>query len=82
MWLCKKQTATARSTTEAEVVALAASFFTEAVPQLDLWETLLGRKVELWILEDNQATIKIIRKGFSQKLRSTARFFKLHVGVI
>ena len=36
----------------------------------------------MWILEDNQATIKIIRKGFSQKLRSTARVFKVNVGAI
>ena len=82
MWLCKKQSATARSTTEAEIVALAASLFPEAIPQLDLWEQLLGRPVELWILEDNQATIKIIRKGYSQKLRSTSRVFNVNVGAI
>ena len=31
-WLCKKQTSTSRSTTEAEIVSLAASLFSEAVP--------------------------------------------------
>ena len=32
MWLSKRQTSTSRSTTEAEVVSLAASLFSEALP--------------------------------------------------
>ena len=69
-WLSKRQSCVSRSTTEAEVVSLAASLHTEAIPMLDLWDLILGRKVPLFILESNQATMKVLRKGFGQKLRS------------
>ena len=72
-WISRKQTATSRSTTEAEVVALAVCLFAEAIPTLQLFDLLLGRKVDLVILEDNQATIKICRSGFSPKLRHITR---------
>ena len=62
-WVSRKQTATSRSTTEAEVVALAVCLFSEAIPMLQLLDLLLGRKVDLYILEDNQATIKVCRSG-------------------
>ena len=67
MWLCKRQPRTARSSTEAETISLAASLFTEAIPTLDLWERILGRQVDLHIFEDNQATIKIIMKAKLQQ---------------
>ena len=72
-WLAKKQGSTARSTTEAEVVSLAQGLFQEALPMLSLWEKLLGRKPELVVMEDNQATIKVVLKGYSPKLRSLVR---------
>ena len=40
-WVCRGQTNSFRSSTEAEVVAFAESFFSEAVPVLDLWEVIL-----------------------------------------
>ena len=40
---------------------------------LSLWEKLLGRKPELVVMEDNQATIKVVLKGYSPKLRSLVR---------
>ena len=40
---------------------------------LSLWEKLLGRKVKLHVMEDNQATIKVVLKGYSPKLRSIVR---------
>ena len=51
-WICRKQTATSRSTTEAEVVALAVALFSEALPTLGLLNLLFGREVDLYILED------------------------------
>ena len=53
-WICRKQVSSSRSTTEAEIVALAMSLFEEAIPTLDLWELILGREMELLILEDNR----------------------------
>ena len=81
-WLSKRQTSTSRSTTEAEVVALAASLFSEALPTMSLWDTLLGRPIDLIVLEDNQATIKIIRNGYSSKLRHVNRVHKINLSSV
>ena len=77
MWLAKRQTWTSRSTTEAEVGALAESLFHEALPALDMWETILDRKVDLAIHEDNQACIKVAQKGCPNKLRHLTRTHKI-----
>ena len=47
---------------------------------LDLWEILLDRTVELRIREDNQATIKVVMKGYSPKLRHLLRHQRIHLG--
>ena len=81
-WVAKKQTSTARSTTEAEIVSLAHSLFGEAIPTLDLWCLILDRKVPLRIMEDNQATIKVAENGFSQKLRHVNRVHSVDISSI
>ena len=81
-WVAKRQTSTSRSTTEAEVISLAHSLFLEALPALDLWETVLGRSVHLDILEDNQATIKVVENGYSNKLRAITRTHKVDLSSI
>ena len=62
-WVSKRQTSTSRSTTESEVVSLAHSLFQEGLPAFYSWEMLLGRTVTLRVLEDNQATILVVRTG-------------------
>ena len=49
-------------------MSLATALFGEAIPFLEFYERILERPAELIILEDNQATIKVLRKGrlFSQ----------------
>ena len=79
-WLSKRQTSTSRSTTESEVISLAHSVFSEGIPALALWEVLLKRTVNLKIHEDNQATILVVRKGFSPKLRHISRTHKVNLG--
>jgi len=79
-WASKRQIATSRSTTEAEVAALAMALFQEALPMLSLWEKLLARPVELRVREDNQATITVVKKGYSPKLRHLIRRQKIHLG--
>ena len=79
-WLSKRQTSTSRSTTESEVISLAHSVFSEGIPALALWEVLLKRTVSLKIHEDNQATILVVRKGFSPKLRHISRTHKVNLG--
>ena len=81
-WVAKRQTATSRSTTESEAVSLAKILFEEAIPMLDLWDLLLGRPVKLTIYEDNQATIKVLNKGYSSKLRHVTRHHKVDLGSV
>ena len=82
MWVSKRQTSVSRSTTEAEVVSLAASLFGEAIPALVFWEAALGRTIELDICEDNQATIRVVLKGFSSKLRHISRTHKINLSSV
>ena len=81
-WICKRQTATSRSTTEAEMISMAASLFGECLLTLELLETLLGRKVDLVIEQDNQATILVAKAGYSPKLRHVSRTHKIDLGSI
>ena len=71
--ICKRQTSTSRSTTEAEIVSLAASLFSEALPQVELWEKLLGRPFSCVFEQDNQATVLVSKAGYSPKLRYVNR---------
>ena len=81
-WVAKKQTSTARSTTEAEIISLAYSLFSEAIPTWDLWCLILDRTVPVRIMEDNQATIKVAEAGFSQKLRHVQRVHSVDLSSI
>ena len=65
VWISKRQTSTSRSTTESEVVSLVHSLYQEGLPALLLWELLLARSVTLRVHEDNQATILVVKKGYS-----------------
>ena len=78
-WVSKRQTSTSRSTTESEVVSLAHSLYQEGLPSLQLWDMLLGRSVALRVMEDNQATILVVRKGYSPKLRHITRTHKIYL---
>ena len=81
-WVSKRQTSVSRSTTESEIVSLAHSLFQEALPALQLWQTILDYPIELVIHEDNQATILVAKKGYSPKLRHIARTHKVNLGSI
>ena len=49
---------------------------------LNLWQTISGCALKLKIKEDNEATIKIAKKGFSPKLRSLTRTHRVNLGAI
>ena len=68
-----------RSTTESEVVSLAAGLYGDALPMLNMWDVLLGRDCELEVFEDNNATITVVRKGYSSKLRHINRTHKVNL---
>ena len=67
--ISKKQTCVSHSTPEAELVALDAALRTEGLPALDLWETILGRRVKLVVEEDNQAALQVVTTGKNPNMR-------------
>ena len=81
-WISKRQTSTSRSTTESEVVSLAHSLYQEGLPALQLWELLLARSVTLRVHEDNQATILVVKKRHSPKLRHITRTHKVNLSCL
>ena len=81
-WISKRQTSTSRSTTGSEVVSLAHSLYQEGLPALQLWELLLARSVTLKVHEDNQATILVVKKGYSPKLRHITRTHKVNLSCL
>ena len=78
-WVSKRQTSTSRSTTESEVISLAHSLYTEGIPAMQLWDKLLDRPIQLRTFEDNQATIIVVKKGYSPKLRHITRTHKVNL---
>jgi len=53
------QTAVSHSTPEAEMIAASVALRVDAIPHMDLWDILLGRKIHLRFVEDNDPMIKI-----------------------
>ena len=71
--MSKKQTATAFSTPEAEIVAANLGLRAEGLPIVTLMESILRRKINLQMNEDNTAAIQIFKTGYSPALRHTGR---------
>ena len=76
-WISKKQSTVARSTTEAETVALNFVLFEEGLPLLELFKVLFGPTSKLKVREDNEATAKVVASGYSKKLRYLKRTQKM-----
>ena len=81
-WLSKKQTATCRSTTEAETVALSYVLFEEGLPLVELYAAMLGRPVLLRLREDNTACAKVVTAGYSKKLRHLKRVHRVSLASV
>ena len=75
----KKQSCVSHSTPEAEIVAADLEVRSEGLPALQLWELVLGRKVELDFQEDNAAAITIMKAGRSPALRHLARTHRVNL---
>ena len=59
---------------------MASAVFGEATSVLQLFDKILERPVELIIHEDNQATMKVVEAGYSNKLRHISRTHKVNLG--
>ena len=76
-WASKKQTATSRSTTEAEVISLAHGVFSEGLPMQEFMEKVLNREVTMQCHQDNSAVIQIVHAGYSPKLRHVSKTHRI-----
>ena len=79
-WASRRQTATARSTTEAEMISLGAGLFSEALPTQEFLEHIFDRPVVLECLRDNSAVIAIVAAGYSPKLRHMSKTQRIELG--
>ena len=59
----KEQACASHSTPEAEIVPANAAVRIEGLPALQLWDTISNGKVHATLLEDNQATMQILKSG-------------------
>ena len=73
----KKQSAVSHSTPEAEIISADHGVRSEGLPALDLWETLLGRKLVLQFEEDNSAAKRVIDTGRNPTMRHLNRTHKV-----
>jgi hypothetical protein len=80
-WFSKRQTATAHSTTEAELIAASKILRENLVPLMGLWSLMLDRVVYGKVFEDNQSTIEVMKVGYSSKMRHLAKHHRISVGV-
>ena len=61
--LSKKQGAVSHSTAEYEMVAADLGLRTEALPLMTLFDAVLKRQIRCLLLEDHQATLRIVTTG-------------------
>jgi hypothetical protein len=80
--ISSKQTCQSHSTPESEIVALDKGVKDEAIPLLNLLDIILKRKVKCICWEDNEATIKIVDKGYSAALRHISRIHGVDIGFL
>ena len=80
-WFSKRQTATAHSTTEAELIAASKILRESLVPLMGLWSLMLDRVVNGKVHEDNQSTIEVMKVGYSAKMRHLAKHHRISIGV-
>ena len=81
-WYSSRQTATAHSTPEAELLSASKMLRCHLLPLIILWEALLGRPVGGVINEDNEATIRIITEGYSAQLRHIQKTHRISISLV
>jgi len=75
----KRQTATAKSTTAAELVSLSYAADQHAVPAAMLLRAVLCRPIKCLYHEDNSAAIAVAKRGYSAAMRALAKHFRVAV---
>ena len=78
-WSSRKQSSVARSTPEAEAIAMAAAMFSEAINAKTFLQHLLGFNCKTVYHQDNEALLKILAAGYSPKLRHCGRVHRVNI---
>jgi hypothetical protein len=81
-WGARRQTATSLHTQEAETVSVASILKSEAIPAQNLMQQILGRPIPIKVMEDNEACIVALKKGYSPTMRHIARTQRISVGFV
>ena len=81
-WGSKKQGCTAQHTAEAETISLATCLRSELLPAQFLLQKIIRRPVSAMVMEDNEATITSIRKGYSPAMRHLPRVHRISIGLL
>ena len=79
MWQSKKQTSVARSTPEAECIAMASALFGDVINLQTFLQGALRSPVPVKFYQDNQTVLKILETGYSAKLRHLPRVHKVNI---
>ena len=77
--ISKKQTSVSKSTPEAEIVALDHGVCKEGIPALALWTKILGRSMQIRVMEDNDAASRIIITSRNPSMRHMSRTQRIDV---
>ena len=78
-WQSRKQSSVARSTSEAEAIALSATLFGETLHIQEMLEHLFDITIPVKLEQDNEAVIRIIRNKFSVRLRHCNRVHRVNI---
>ena len=81
-WQSKKQSSTAKSTSESDMIAMSSGLFGEGLQIQDMLTYLLGHRPEVILKQDNEAVIKIVRNKYSVKLRHCGRVHRVNIAAI
>ena len=78
----RKQSSTARSTTEAETISLATAMFSEVENLQGHLVEILGFEIPVHYMQDNSTVITILKAGYSAKLRHMPRVHRVNVASV
>lgn len=81
-WQSKRQSSIARSTTEAELIAMANGLYGEVYNLQSFIQQLIGGVVEVKFFRDNSAVLQVLEAGYSARLRHCGRVHKVKVASV
>ena len=81
-WHSKKQSSIARSTSEAELIAMSSALCGEVLQIQDMLHYRWGERPDVFFQQDNQAVVKIVGNQYSVKLRHCGRVHRVNVASV